>query len=90
MAGEVPAENSVYAALDSKDPNRMTVVAVNKTSSPKQMSIRIRGFSPKTARAFEAVYGSPFDPKEMPARVSAPGVEFTVPPLGVVTVELRR
>ena len=90
VTGEKASDNSVYAALDSKDPNRLTLVAINKTASPLRLKIRVDGFAGKVARAFAAAYDSPFNPKTVPATASASGVEFEVPPLGVVTVEVRK
>jgi hypothetical protein len=88
--GENAPENSLYAALDSKDSHRLTLVAINKTAASKSMSVQIPGFQASSARAFGAVYSAPFDPVAVDCSLSGMGVQFSVPAFGVVTVELKK
>lgn len=90
VSGENAADDSIYAALDSKNTRRLTVVAINKAASPMLVDLHFKGFSPRSARAFAADYANPFDPKEIPTTVSSDAVHLAVPPLGVVTVELLK
>ncbi len=54
VSGEKPAENSVYASLDATNPNRMTVVVINKAHQPVQFDLAFPGFAPKSATAWTA------------------------------------
>lgn len=90
VAGESPAENSVYAALDSKDPRRLTIVAINKTSAPQPLRLTIGGFRARSVRSFVVEEGAYDAPRPGDARTRAEGIELMVPPLAIVTSELRR
>jgi hypothetical protein len=52
VQGETPVDNSVYAALDAKNQNRMTVVVLNKTDKPRPTELRFAGFVPQTVKAY--------------------------------------
>lgn len=89
VAGESPAENSVYAALDAKNPKRLTLVIVNKTAAPQPMRLAIRGFRTKSARAF-VVAGDAYDPAKCPVAMSGDAPTLTAPAMSVVSAELLR
>lgn len=90
VSGETPAENSVYAALDSKDKGRMTVVAINKTSHAMPLTLALSGFQGRTIRSFVTKDGAYDMPASGDAKLSADGVALTAPPLSIVTIELGR
>jgi len=88
VGGEEPEANSVYAALDSKNPQRMTVVVINKTAASRTETVTIKGFVPKSAKAF-TIAGADFDhSKSGEASVGSGEVTLTTPPLSVTTVEI--
>lgn len=90
VSGESPAENSVYAAIDAKNPKRMTLVAINKTAAPQTFHLALRGFRAKTVRSFVVAEGAYDVPNPGDARLTPEALELTAPPLSVVTSELFR
>lgn len=90
VQGEDPASNSVYAALDSHNRRRMTIVVINKTAEPMQLLLSPRGFSARSVRAFAVVSGSYDDPAAAEARLDDGRIALTAPPLSIVTAEALR
>ncbi|MDX1935294.1 MAG: glycoside hydrolase family 44 protein [Capsulimonadales bacterium] len=90
VTGETPAEDSLYAARDSAHPDRMTLVAINKTEKSRKFVVRLTGFVPGAATAFvitrEAIAAS------QPGQVSVASgtVTLEAPPLSVTTVAVTR
>jgi hypothetical protein len=89
VSGERAADNSVYAALDSKNKGRATLVVVNKTGTASPMRIAFTGFAPKTVRAFAADPANPFAPKPVSASVQNGQIVVEAPTLSVVSLEVR-
>jgi hypothetical protein len=89
VTGEDPAENSVYAALDSKDPKRMTLVAINKTDHPVSFRMVLDGFKANRIRSFLVADGSYLTPQTGVARLTEDGAELQLPALSIQTCELR-
>lgn len=52
VKGGDPAKVSVYAALDSKNKNRLTIVVINKTSTKQDYDIDTKGFTSRHVRAY--------------------------------------
>lgn len=90
VRGENPADGSVYAALDSKDPRRLTIIAINKTDHPMPLALRLSGFQGKSVRSFVVSDGVYDTPATGDARLSRDSVELMAPPLSIVTAEVRR
>lgn len=89
VKGETPAENSVYASLDSKDKSRMTVVVINKTAQTMPLDFRFRGFTPRILAAYVCTGPSFKVSQEGPSMVSG-NPSFHAPPHSVSTLELRQ
>jgi hypothetical protein len=89
VAGETPAADSVYAALDSRNPKLMTVVVINKTVAPRPMHLQLQGFSPASAAAFVLTRGNLSEMRPGTAMVGRGVVEFTAPPLSVSTLRVQ-
>jgi hypothetical protein len=89
VQGETPALNSVYAALDRKNKNRLTVLAINKTKSEMPLSINLKGFKGKTVRAYAISEGIYETPTDLPATLRGSTLTFTSPRLSIVTLEVR-
>lgn len=91
VSGENPASNSVYAALDSKDPSRMTIVAINKTAKAASMRLAVKGFAASRGDAFVIDGESLASPRKGSLRQAEKGVwVLDSPPMSVATVELRK
>ncbi len=81
---------SVYASLDSTNPNRMVIVAINKTATPLQVSIRITQHRRMaSARMFRLAGTSPL-PAELPPLQVAPDntLACSLQAMSVSTLEL--
>ncbi len=89
VSGERAPANSVYAALDTKNRNRMTVVLINKTKVSQAFSLNLTGFTPREAKGFVVTAGTIENPT--PARVATQlgKVTVTLPAESVATLELR-
>jgi hypothetical protein len=87
VRGETPAETSVYAALDSHNQHRLTVVAINKTNLARPMRILLKGFSPVSANGYTVSASSLTEPT--PLQVSQQGNSeiIVAPPFSVTTIE---
>ncbi|HEY0866409.1 MAG TPA: glycoside hydrolase family 44 protein [Fimbriimonas sp.] len=90
VSGQRPADNAVYASVDSVNRNRLTIVAINKTDAVQPMRLVSNGFTPRSSRAFAQRHDAPFNPRSVPATLSKGVVTLDSPPLSVVTVELTR
>ena len=93
----IPAANSdavkssVYASLDSRDPGRVVVVAINKTGAPLRASIVLshsRAF--RTAEVYTLTSASP-EPRRQAdlALTHRNAVVYTMPAMSVTTLVLR-
>jgi hypothetical protein len=89
VAGETPAENSVYAARDSKDRHRLTLVVINKLASPQKLAITLNRFKAVTARGFVVKDGTFDDPAHADVRLTPAGLVLQAAPLSITTVEVR-
>ncbi len=89
VSGESPAENSVYASLDSSDSSRLTLVVINKTSQPTSLSIATKGFPGRSVRSFVVRDGVYDSPDSGSARLVRTGLEVSAPGLSITTIEVR-
>ncbi len=90
VSGQNPAEDSAYAALDSINRNRMTIVAINKTTKQKNMQFALKGFRARQLRAFTLADDAEAKPNETQIWMRAGRVSFFSAPLSVTTIELIR
>jgi len=90
VMGGRPETSSVYAALDSKKPRRLTIVAINKTEGPMPMTFSIRGFEGASARAFTVNPGTLPQLKPTQAEVDGSKVHYRAPGLSVTVLEVGR
>jgi len=90
VSGERADSNSVYAALDSRDKNRLTLVAINKTGSAMPMNIVISGFRGARAKAYTVTDRAGFKASETAVSVAGGRVGFSAPGFSVTTIEVRR
>lgn len=87
VEGERPSANSVYAALDSKDRKRLTVVFINKTDAPMSADLDLRDFKATKATAYVVTGGNGFRATSTPVALSRSHVTYTAPALSVTTIE---
>jgi hypothetical protein len=90
VTGENATSNSVYAALDSKNPNRLTVVAINKTDKDTTMQIAVKGFKGNKVTAWGIVANNISKPHEIPSEIKKSIVSFSAPALSVITLEINQ
>ena len=88
VSGESPAEDSVYAARSRRRRGGVSIVALNKTEHPREFTMKLKGFAPRSAAA-SAITGGQLS-RSVEHQVSLRGgqVTFTAPPLSVITLEL--
>jgi mannan endo-1,4-beta-mannosidase len=81
----VAAENpdstvfSTYASLDSKNPNLLHVIAINKSASAKPVTISLSGKAWQSAVAYGFSTDSVITKLSAPAGVTANGFDYTLP-----------
>ncbi len=90
VSGVDPSAASVYAALDSKNPRRMTVVLINKTGSDRAMTVSLKGFAARSAKGYLRDARNFQNPTDILAVVGAKGVSVKLPAESVATLELSR
>lgn len=87
------AATSIYASLDSTDPTRMVLVAINKTAGPIAGSFAVttpNGRPLERARAFRLTSAAPAPVAAGELAVSAPfALADTLPAYSVSTIELQ-
>ncbi|HTQ11916.1 MAG TPA: hypothetical protein VMI31_17780, partial [Fimbriimonadaceae bacterium] len=89
VSGETPADDSVYAAVDSKDRSKLTLVVINKTDAPRRMRIALKGGRAVSGRAFTAT--SSTLPSLRPSRVNVSNgrLSLDAPAESVTTIVAR-
>lgn len=89
VRGTKPAEDSVYASLDTSLNGLMTLVIVNKTKEPRTYRISTPGYTPRAARAF--IFSTPNLTAAAPtkANVLPGGASVSVPSESITTLELK-
>jgi hypothetical protein len=85
-----PKMFSVYASQDSKNPNHVVIVAINKTSTPQEVSFRIAGFKVKSVRTYAVGSNSLTAPSPGRRDVSGNSSAFSYmeDPLSVTTLDV--
>jgi hypothetical protein len=86
VSGETPEANACYAALDSRDPRRLTIVAINKKDAPTDVRLVVQGFRASSAKAWTIAGGPPFAGAPSEVRVSGDAMTLTAPALSVTTI----
>jgi hypothetical protein len=87
--GEIPVTNSVYAALDSSHPGRLTLVVINKSAEAQNFQIAFRKYSPVSAQAYTVTASNLGHATKSPVTVSNENVIFASPGLSVSTIEVK-
>jgi len=70
---------STYASLDSKNPNLLHVVAINKSASAKSVTLALSGKAWQSAVAFGFSTDTVITKLPAPAGVTASGFDYTLP-----------
>ncbi|MCB9495986.1 MAG: carbohydrate binding domain-containing protein [Fibrobacteria bacterium] len=74
-----PATFSTYASLDSRNPNLLHVIAINKSATAQPVTLSLSGKEWKSAVAYGFSTDSVISRLPDPAGVSATGFEYTLP-----------
>lgn len=89
VKGEKPAANSVYAALDSSNAKRLTLVVVNKSYASTPFDIDIAKFAVQSSKAYMVTAGNYATPLSVSVTNLLDGIAFTAPPYSITTIELK-
>jgi len=89
VKGETPAANSVYAALDSTNAKRLTLVVINKTNATTPFNIDIPNFAVLTSTAYIVTAGNYTKPLKATVMNLNDGIAYTAAPLSITTIELK-
>lgn len=88
--GERADSNAVYAALDSKDKKRLTLVVINKTGEASPMNIVVGSFKGTQAKAYVVTDRADFKAAETSVSLTGDRVAFNAPGFSVTTIEVKR
>ena len=88
VKGETAAANSVYAALDSTNSKRLTLVIINKTIGVTPFTIDLSKFVVSSSKAYMVSAGNYAKPVVTSVVNLSDAISYTAPPLSVTTVEL--
>lgn len=89
VSGANPAVISVFAASDPGVKGRLTIVAINRSSSAQQLNVGFKGFTPKSVKGYRARHDQPRQPASAAASVSGGKVTSSLPAMSVTTIEVR-
>jgi hypothetical protein len=89
VSGESAAADSVYAATDRRNPRRMTIVAINKTQSPRTFNLNLKGFAAKSTRNFLLTDKNFIAEPIANVKLAGSKVTFSLPRESLITIELR-
>ncbi len=89
VSGADPASLSVFAASDPGVKGRLTIVAINRSSSARQLNVGFKGYAPKSVKGFRARHDQPRSPAPAAASVSGGRVNASLPAMSVTTFEVR-
>lgn len=90
VIGAVPSTSSVYAALDSSNPKRLTVVAINKTKAPMSLRVNLAGFKATSAKGYMVTAPNFGKSAGQAGSLAGGSLQSTLPAESVTTFELRR
>lgn len=90
VSGEQPAADSVYAALDSKNQNRLTIVAINKSTEKLPLHFLTKGFTAKNGTAYVVTDQALDAPSRQQVQTGNEDAQFVAPPLSVTTIVLTK
>lgn len=88
VKGESPAEDSIYAALDSKDAKRLTLVLINKTKRERTYDLGVSSFD-NSIKGFIRSADRLESPAKLPWRLNNRSLMFSLPPESIATLELK-
>lgn len=88
VSGEKPSENSVYAAMDSTIPNRMTIVVINKTVGTTPFKFNLGPLGARSMTAYTIVDQQFENPILTGVPASADGIKFNAPPQSITTLQV--
>jgi hypothetical protein len=89
VKGETPSANSVYAALDSTNSKRMTLVVINKTDASSPFNIDLNKFAVSSSKAYLVTAGNYAKPVPVTVTNLSDGISYTAPPYSITTIELK-
>jgi hypothetical protein len=90
VTGVPAAQASVYAALDSRRANHMTIVAINKTNAPLPILLQSDGFLARDADTYTLGGAELTKRRQVPPSLSRDGIALTLPPMTVTTVSATK
>ncbi len=88
VTGEKASENSCYAAVDSTNPNRITIVFINKTEGTTPFKLNLSGYQVKSSKSFTIVDQQFEVPIPGGIASSRDNLKFSAPPESITTLEL--
>ncbi|MFZ4509083.1 MAG: glycoside hydrolase family 44 protein [Fimbriimonas sp.] len=88
--GGKPEATSLYAAVDSKNPGRLTLVAINKTKAPLRIQVNVRGFLARSGTGFTFAEGKFNSAAKSSPKVAKGVLAATLPSESVTTFELKK
>ncbi len=84
------ARATVYASADSKDPNRIVIVVINKAATETPARVTLTGERPfRSARTYRLTQASPHPVDAGEVAVKGSELDLKLPPLSVTTIVLR-
>lgn len=89
VKGETASSNAVYAALDSTNSKRLTLVIINKTVGTTPFTIDLPNFVVASSKAYMVTAGNFTKPIVTSVTNLSDAISYTAPPLSITTVELK-
>jgi len=89
VKGETGSQNSVYAALDSTNSKRLTLVVINKTIGTTPFTIDLNKFVVSTWKAYVVTAGNYAKPLTGTLTNLSDAISYIAPPLSITTIELK-
>ncbi|MFO0875831.1 MAG: glycoside hydrolase family 44 protein [Gemmataceae bacterium] len=85
-----PASSSVYASIDSNNPNVLVLVAINKTGAALPASLHLQGVQPGSLARFYTLTGASSSPQAAgQATITDPSAfSYTMPAYSVTTIRI--
>lgn len=90
VGGTDAASESVYAAANSSNGRRLTLIVINKTDRARPFRIQIPGFAASLVRGWRAQANRPFQPSSVDASLASGTITYNAAPLSVTTLEISR
>jgi hypothetical protein len=88
VLGEVAADSSVYASVDSKNSKHMVIVAINKTDDRKSVTFKLGSMAPTAVKAYAITAGHLSQPAQADVQAHGNTFDFEEPGLSVTTFDV--